>query len=522
MYANLPSIRMNYPTLAQPSRIDDCELCIVGAGLAGMNALFAACQYLTKQHKVVLLDARPRCGGMWTDTYDYVRLHQPHPMFTAGNIPWLFDRPPEHLASKTEVLDHFEHCLQVLRQKVTLVECFEHTYLQHHERETSAADSNTGYPSSRTIQDNVRVSIEARRADGTFVTIDTRRCIKAFGFRVPRNPPLKFKSEHVQSVAPDDPRLFDPSGAKQPVYVVGGGKTGMDTAQALIARFPTREVHLIVGNGTIFMNRTRAFPKGLARWWRGTTSLNTFVDLAMRFDGTNEQEVFDYFKRTYAIHLPGQHRQYVLGLLSEEENAFLATNLKSVQNGYVADVIDDGGPVLLFTDRRRLAIAPGSWFVNCTGYIMREEHPYEPYLSPLGAVVSIQPSSSIHVLTSFAGYFLTHLWYLDQLRTLPLYALDQQTLARHNRQIMSFVCMAQLLYNTLLIVDAVPVKVMQDCGLDFDRWFPLPRRLCGIFKLRRKRDALFRHCETALDKVRARYDLRAGVLENVARGSIGK
>lgn len=61
-----------------------CDLCILGAGIAGLNALFAASRYLTRDQKVVLIDRRPNAGGMWNAAYDYVRLHQPHPMFTAG------------------------------------------------------------------------------------------------------------------------------------------------------------------------------------------------------------------------------------------------------------------------------------------------------------------------------------------------------------------------------------------------------------------------------------------------------
>ena len=68
--------------------VETCDLCIVGAGIAGLNALFAASRYLSRNNKVILIDRRPRAGGMWVDVYPYVRLHQPHPMFTAGNIAW--------------------------------------------------------------------------------------------------------------------------------------------------------------------------------------------------------------------------------------------------------------------------------------------------------------------------------------------------------------------------------------------------------------------------------------------------
>ena len=94
-----------------------CELCIIGAGIAGLNALFASSRYLGKHDKVILVDQKPEVGGMWTQTYDYVRLHQPYPMFTAGNIPWTPDKPRSHLATKQEVLHHFQHCLGILRQR---------------------------------------------------------------------------------------------------------------------------------------------------------------------------------------------------------------------------------------------------------------------------------------------------------------------------------------------------------------------------------------------------------------------
>ena len=50
------------------------DVCIVGAGLAGLNALFVASQYLSRDQNVILVDRRRRVGGMWVDTYPYVRL----------------------------------------------------------------------------------------------------------------------------------------------------------------------------------------------------------------------------------------------------------------------------------------------------------------------------------------------------------------------------------------------------------------------------------------------------------------
>jgi hypothetical protein len=40
-----------------------------------------------------------------------------HPMFTAGNIEWTPGKHRSYLATKSEVLDHFEHCLRVIKQR---------------------------------------------------------------------------------------------------------------------------------------------------------------------------------------------------------------------------------------------------------------------------------------------------------------------------------------------------------------------------------------------------------------------
>ena len=96
------------------------ELIIVGGGIAGLNALAVASGYLSAHDRVVLVDSRPRAGGMWVDTYDFVRLHQPYPIFTAGDITWQLGKPATYLATRDEVLDHLRHCVDVAGTKVDL------------------------------------------------------------------------------------------------------------------------------------------------------------------------------------------------------------------------------------------------------------------------------------------------------------------------------------------------------------------------------------------------------------------
>ena len=88
---------------AEANEVQSCELCILGAGIAGLNALFVASQYLKKTDRVVVIDRKAGPAGMWNDVYDYCRLHLPHPAFTVGDIAWTWSKPSDYLASGTEV-----------------------------------------------------------------------------------------------------------------------------------------------------------------------------------------------------------------------------------------------------------------------------------------------------------------------------------------------------------------------------------------------------------------------------------
>ena len=111
-----------------------------------------------------------------------------------------------------------------------------------------------------------------RSSDGRLLVVEAKRLIKAYGFGVMPNDPLEISSKRVQSVSPDfcDMRGDDMRASDTPVWIIGGGKTAMDTAHALITEYPGREVNLVAGSGTFFTSRDRFFPTGVRRWWDGT------------------------------------------------------------------------------------------------------------------------------------------------------------------------------------------------------------------------------------------------------------
>ena len=210
-----------------------------------------------------------------------------------------------------------------------------------------------------------------------------------------------------------------------PVWIIGGGKTAMDTAHALITEYPGREVNLVAGSGTFFISRDRFFPTGARRWWGGTPFSQPRLEVARRFDGTNETDVWDWFRDTYGTWLTPETGNFLVGVLSESENKTIAAGLNDVIMDHLVDAVDRNG----CTD---LVLRSGSSQGDPTGQLDRElhrildvrDHPYEPYVSRSGAVVSIQPRSATLHLTSFVGYFLTHLLFLGKIRDVPLYELD--------------------------------------------------------------------------------------------------
>ena len=451
------------------------ELIIVGVGIAGLNALAVAGSYLSRRDRVVLVDSRPRAGGMWVDTYDFVRLHQPHPIFTAGNIAWQLDEPADHLATRDEVLDHLRHCVDVARTKVDLEERFGWEYIEHSEA------------------DGV-VKVSLRAPDGRVETLTTKRLIKAYGNHVLPSSPLSLSSAAVRSTTPEalSRLIAERPGDSSPVWIIGSGKTAMDVALMLRRDCPGRELNMIAGSGTIFSRRETFFPTGPRRWYAGTRINAMLRQVALRFDGTNEQDVAGWFADTYGISPSAGATNFFSAYLSDAECADVRAGVRRIESGHLEDVLDTAdGPTIALREGRSLAIPAGSWIVNCTGYLAQPRRRYGPF-------------------TSFAGYHLTHLMFRDKLRAARLYELDLEDLAAKSRSAIIWASITLSMYNLGRIARALPPRVMIDCGLDFDRWYPGPRRTVGAIALlaTQPRDAP-RYLRT-LDTLGERFDVRVG------------
>lgn len=476
----------------------DCEVCILGAGVAGLNALFAATRQLSRDQPIVIVDRAASPAGMWNRTYNYVRLHQPHPIFTAGNIAWRSQRDPHYLATRAEVVEHLNHCFEVLSGRSRIDPRFGYEYVSHE-------DSGTG---------DRPITVHCRRAsDDHQLRIRARRLIKAFGYDVKAKLSLPLSSQAVLSLSPDlhdltAPEVCDSDG---PIYIVGGGKTGMDAAHLMVRQFPGKRVCMLAGTGTIFANRDLVHPRGLRRHWGGVPALEIFLDTAARFDGRNEAEVMAYFLQRYGLSLGLGTRSHAFGVLSSVEHREIYQGLDEVITDHLVDVVDEpDGPTMVLRSGQRRSIESGSIFINATGYLGRENLPYEPLLSATGNVISIQPTSGIHFLSSQSAYFLTHLLLMSKLDSVPLYEVDANGLMRASRIVFAPAVMSLTLYNSWQIISRLPRWAMRENGLDFLLLYPMHRRLLTFARLFAFMKLHPTHLTDVMDIVRDRFEVRIG------------
>ena len=157
---------------------------------------------------------------------------------------------------------------------------------------------------------------------------------------------------------------------------------------------------------------TASFP-GIGRWWRGKPFNSLALEVTHRFDGTNEAAVNEWFRDTYGTCVT-QTGNFLLGFLSESENNTIAAGLTNV----VMDHLETSSTATAAPTwcsaadpPRRSSRALDS---ELHGIFRTTTGPTSP-MSPSGAVLSIQPRSVTLQLTTFMGYFMTHLLMLGKL-----------------------------------------------------------------------------------------------------------
>lgn len=165
--------------------------------------------------------------------------------------------------------------------------------------------------------------------------------------------------------------LIDPKPA--PAYIVGGCKTGMNTAIEPRRQNPGRTVGMLVRQGTNFSSRNKNLPRGVRHWTSGVPTSRVFHVMAMRFDGDNEAETIARSDRTDATEPSANNKYFLYGLLSDEELQRIKDGVAGRKCDYLEDAIDTAdGTEMRLRSGETLAIPTGSIIVACTGSQFRD------------------------------------------------------------------------------------------------------------------------------------------------------
>ena len=483
----------------------ECDLCVIGTGIAGLNALNSASEYLSKNDRVLVVDQKPKSqmlGGMWNHVYQYVRLHQPHPLFTIGNKKWTIRKNASYLANREEILSHFKSCYQSLKEKRTIEEQFGYIYQSHEEVKEG---------------EEIVVHIQFVASDDSMppLMVKAKRCIKAFGFNIEPNEPMSFSTDRVHSLSPESPELLDGTvaGDDRPVYVIGGGKTSMDVASLLLSQNPAQKINYIVGKGTYFLNRDTFFPEGIKKNWAGKTINLCMLDISYRYDPQQLSCTTRYLRDKYGLAPFDQATQTFIGLLSPEEAAIIDQSIESTVYDYVLDVTEtDEGLCLVYKSGRKEPIAEGSYLINCTGHIYPKSTTAEPVVSEHGRVLNIQKTASTFIFTSIAGYFLPHVWFRDRFDKVPVLYFNHEDLAKKDKESFLYAFAAQVIHNQLRFFEALPFGILYNCGLNFDKWFPLHRQLPVLADMLLNKKKYLEKTKAVIDQICEKYGVENGVV----------
>ena len=463
---------------------EECALCIIGAGYAGISALYAAKSYLKPNERVIVVDKLRGWGGQWLKQYDFVRLHQPYQHFTAGNRKWSLNKPPTHLASKDEILKHLQDIVDDCKSACNITPFFECTYQEH-----------------RVVDGQVKVTVEqSSEQPGSKprqVRIKAKRLIKAIGFDIPILKPFGTSSSAVQSVSVVDPRLHhaDMRQDEAPVYIVGSGKTAMDCAYKLIRdnQVTNRKIVMIGGRGTWFAVREKLFPTGWRRLIYGASWLfsDWFVYVTRHYDGTNEKKVHDKLQDLGLFHsLVPEPENFTFGIVSREEMKTVREGVTDIIKGHFKDVREgEEGELQLVIETdgetQAVPIERNAWIINCSGHI--KDRGNEPILSEDRLVCSPQ---RFLVFSGPSHFIATHLFFLGKLWGCSK-RLHWSSFEFEPRSKLGLNMIVLYLANLSHAISELPLRISLTMHADFNKWFPFHRQIPAMLRILLNRTTIF-------------------------------
>ena len=411
-----------------------CDLCVIGNGYAGINAVNAASHYLPKGSTIVCIARNEDWGGHWPTQYKYCTLHQPFEGYAVGDHKWPLARTYDqrsHLATRGEILNYFKHCINEIKVKkgIEIIELWGYEYRGHNVK--SKKVNIMAYPlfNNNTIH---KINVVANRLiKGNGYDLKVKA---PFVFAESKNVNDKFHSLTANDVllpATNALMLFSKDKDK-PIYIIGSGKTAVDAMNAMSTELGSRvtnRMYCISGHGTYFMVR------------RGRAA-NANIKGMLMYNGSNEKDVFNFWNKEGFFHSPFPDPEGHMNAICskaevEQIKQVLSPANEKIFKAHLIDInYNNSNPQtleLILKDLRKNRVGTimkhdipiGSFIINCTDQYAEHVSKHEPIVSEDNLVLS--PQTCLHG-GGPSCEFLTHAWYLGTLdqfwRELPRVILE--------------------------------------------------------------------------------------------------
>lgn len=246
------------PTL--PERVD---YLVVGAGATGM----AFCDTLLHHApagapvSVALVDDRSRPGGQWTDSYDFVRLHQPSDMYGVESAR--LEPPPSstaaagggaHRATRAEILEYYAGVCRGLEER------FDFRFVGDASFDLSQLDDLDGEMAGEegAAADHREYMLSGGRSVWARKVVDGRYLEPDLPVHVP--PKLRFDPSAIECVPVNS--LADKETRKKYYVIIGAGKTGVRLFHA------RDQALLIITNSLLSYTKSLHLILSYRRWMR--------------------------------------------------------------------------------------------------------------------------------------------------------------------------------------------------------------------------------------------------------------
>ena len=450
---------------------------VVGGGFAGLNAV-SGLQKFRPAASILCIDKHDAAGGSWNDYYSFCKLHAPHPTFGIAGHGWPGLASPNLLATRDEVLRHFQ---------------------------SFAADApNLEFLGGATYEGCARGpdgALVATLGDGSSVAA-REQIIRATGYDYERHMPAHLdgvsdgSAEEVECAALPD--AVAARGEETLYVVVGGGKTGADAVCFLGEHRRTGDdVLLVTGSSKGFFVRDEVFPDQGSQSVFQPMITEVMLDMIAAWDGTDASEraiLNDMVARGTLCSLGGSEVANTgLGVLSRAEQAAVEATAEIVANDHYVGVsargattevrLASGGAVVT---RKRVVV------VNARSSGSDRVHAYNSDVHPL------RPEGHLDfgALAGFTGHtnylFSAVLAKHGSPRVLEGLALYGRRTRARPRENFVFAYLVKVYANITSLMPALEMKhyLSSDYSINATRWYPTARRLYGVYRLLQSRDGV--------------------------------